>query len=65
VVLKRIASILAPAHQALNPVNQGDDKSHDVLLMLGVSAWFGSGSRRSMPWLRERSPCDATRGRRS
>ena len=26
--------------QKLNPVNQGDYKSHYVLLMLGVSAWF-------------------------
>ena len=32
--------ILAPSNQTLNPVNQGDYKSHYVLLMLGVSAWF-------------------------
>jgi hypothetical protein len=40
VVLKRIALILAPSHQALSPGDQGEYKSHDVLLMLGVSAWF-------------------------
>jgi long-subunit fatty acid transport protein len=32
--------ILPPDQQALNPVNQGDYRSHYVLLMLGVSAWF-------------------------
>ena len=32
--------ILAPDQQALNPVNQGDYKSHYVLFMLGVSARF-------------------------
>jgi hypothetical protein len=32
--------IMPPDQQALNPVNQGDYKSHYVLFMLGVSAWF-------------------------
>jgi long-subunit fatty acid transport protein len=32
--------ILTPDNQTLNPVNQGDYKSHYVVLMLGVSAWF-------------------------
>ncbi|HEX3475651.1 MAG TPA: outer membrane protein transport protein [Kofleriaceae bacterium] len=32
--------ILDPNHQTLNPVNQGDYKSHYVMLMLGVTTWF-------------------------
>jgi long-subunit fatty acid transport protein len=32
--------ILRPDDQILNPVGQGDYKSHYLLLMLGVSTWF-------------------------
>jgi long-subunit fatty acid transport protein len=32
--------ILDPQHQAENPVNQGDYKSHYLLFMLGASTWF-------------------------
>jgi long-subunit fatty acid transport protein len=32
--------LLAPDNQVLNPVNQGDYKSHYLVFMLGVSAWF-------------------------
>jgi long-subunit fatty acid transport protein len=35
-----INPIADPDHQTLNPVNQGDYKSHYLLFMLGVSAWF-------------------------
>jgi hypothetical protein len=32
--------LLDSSSQRLSPVNQGDYKSHYLLLMLGVSAWF-------------------------
>jgi len=35
-----INPILAPDAQVLSPVNQGDYKSHYLLFMLGITAWF-------------------------
>jgi long-subunit fatty acid transport protein len=35
-----INPIVPPDQQTLNPVNQGDYKSHYLMFMLGVTAWF-------------------------